>query len=337
MSAGDRLRATAATLGVAAAGGGAVLGWGVGVGLRSFRLRRVTVPVLAPGTPAVRVLHLSDLHLLPRQDRKRAFVHALDRLDPHLVVNTGDNIADRDAVPALLDTLGPLLRRPGCFVFGSNDFTAPQPRNPAGYLFPSLAGDHGEQVEDLPFGQVREAFTAAGWLDLDNHAGTLNLTDADLGPGGLAVAVAGTGDAHIDRDELASIPDAPTGQPALAITHAPYRRVLDRFVEHGWPLILAGHTHGGQLRIPGYGAIVSNCDLPPAQAAGLSRWPAGTARGGYLHVSAGLGTSPWAPVRIACPPEASLLTLVPAVPTMVPAVPTMAGETWPTTTKAERR
>jgi predicted MPP superfamily phosphohydrolase len=77
-------------------------------------------------------------------------------------------------------------------------------------------------------------------------------------------------------------------------------------VADGVALVLAGHTHGGQLCIPGVGALVTNCDLPRRQAKGVSSW-----EGVPLHVSAGLGCSPYAPVRFACRPEASLLTLVP--------------------------
>ncbi len=319
---GRRVAARAgAALGLGAAAGAAALAWGAGVELRTFRLRRATAPVLPAGAPDLRVLHLSDLHLLPRQGRKRDFVRALDRLDPHLVVNTGDNIAAADALPALVDTLGPLLARPGCFVFGSNDFSAPHPANPVTYLLPDSMRPERRHDDDLPAGEVRRLFTAAGWLDLDNASGTLVAAGPDLGPTGrVEVAVTGTGDAHIDRDDLSTIGPAPAGVPAFAVTHAPYRRVLDAFTGAGWPLVFAGHTHGGQLRIPGHGAIVSNCDLPPAQASGLSRWPPAPELAGpmaeapgpeqaYLHVSAGLGTSPWAPVRIACLPEATLLTL----------------------------
>ncbi|GMA86526.1 hypothetical protein GCM10025868_17760 [Angustibacter aerolatus] len=71
--------------------------------------------------------------------------------------------------------------------------------------------------------------------------------------------------------------------------------------------------------MPGYGALVTNCDLDRRRARGLSRWwpGAGTVSpraaaprdAAWLHVSAGLGTSPYTPVRFACRPEATLLTL----------------------------
>ena len=69
-------------------------------------------------------------------------------------------------------------------------------------------------------------------------------------------------------------------------------------------LILAGHTHGGQICLPGIGTLVTNCDLPRSQARGLSTWGESE-----LHVSAGLGTNPYTPIRLACRPEATLLTI----------------------------
>jgi len=83
---------------------------------------------------------------------------------------------------------------------------------------------------------------------------------------------------------------------------------LDQIAEDGFNLLLAGHTHGGQVCVPGVGALVTNCGLHRSMAKGLHRWPGSDA---WLHVSAGLGTHPTAPVRFACPPEASILTLIP--------------------------
>src|SRR5204862_4950927 len=72
----------------------------------------------------------------------------------------------------------------------------------------------------------------------------------------------------------------------------------------GYDLLVAGHTHGGQVCLPGYGAIVTNCSMPRRLAAGLIRMgPA------VLHTSPGLGTSKYAPFRFGCRPEATLLEL----------------------------
>jgi predicted MPP superfamily phosphohydrolase len=101
----------------------------------------------------------------------------------------------------------------------------------------------------------------------------------------------------------------------MGVTHAPYLRVLDQLAGDGYETVLAGHTHGGQLCLPVKGALVTNCDLDTGRAKGLHRHPAhapaGTAGSSWLHVSAGLGTSPFAPVRFCCRPEATLLTLTP--------------------------
>ena len=90
---------------------------------------------------------------------------------------------------------------------------------------------------------------------------------------------------------------------------------LGTLIRSGYDLIFAGHTHGGQLCLPFKGALVTNCDLDTGRAKGLHRHPAQAPadhpEAAWLHVSAGLGTSPYAPVRFCCRPEATLLTLTP--------------------------
>ncbi len=286
----------AAPLAVAASAAAAV-GYGAGIELRAFRLRTVSVPVLPDGAAPLRLLHISDLHLTPGQRRKQEWVRSLDRLEPDFVINTGDSLAHPDAVPSLLHALGPLLDRPGAFVLGSNDRFAPQLKNPARYLLP----DTGKRFHGapLPWRDARDGMAAAGWMNLSNARGALRVRDIE-------VALAGVDDPHIrhDRyDEVAGPVGSAVGLP-LGVVHSPEPRVLDRFAADKYRLILAGHTHGGQLRLPFYGALVTNCGLPRSRARGLSRWG-----GAWLHVSAGLGTSPYAPVRFCCPPEATLLTL----------------------------
>jgi len=262
--------------------------------------------VLPQGRPAYRILHLSDLHLVPWQQTKRRWVSTLAGIRPDLVVSTGDLLAHRDAVPVVLDALGGLLDRPGLFVHGSNDYFAPVVKNPARYLLPD-DGRRSVHGERLPTADLDAALVDAGWVDLDNAR-------VSLDSAGLRVEAVGTDDAHLGYDRYAEVA-GPARQGTdlfLGVTHAPYLRVLDAMVSEGVGLVLAGHTHGGQLCLPGGRALVTNCDLEPARAKGLSRHRAGSGgEEGWLHVSAGLGTSPTAPVRFACPPEATLLTLVP--------------------------
>ncbi|GGP36412.1 metallophosphoesterase [Saccharothrix coeruleofusca] len=280
--------------------GTATIAYAAGIERRNWTLREATLPVLKPGSAPLRVLHLSDLHMTPNQKSKQRWVAELDSLEPDLVVNTGDNLAHQQAVPAVLRALGPLLDRPGVFVFGSNDYYAPRPKNPARYLLPSSKTKriHGVQ---LPWRDLRAAMIERGWLDLTHVRRTFTVA-------GQTVFAAGLDDPHLKRDRYQDIAGKPEDAALrLGVTHSPEPRVLDPFAADGYDLVMAGHTHGGQLRVPGYGALVTNCELDRSRARGASRWGEHT----WLHVSAGLGTSPYAPVRFACPPEASLLTLVP--------------------------
>ena len=289
---------------VTAAVGAAALGYATVIERNWFALRRFELPVLPPGSEPLRVLHISDTHLTPGRKRLMSWIGALDDLDPHLVVSTGDCIAHPEAVRCFLDALGPLLDRPGVFVFGSNDLYGPKPGNPLRYLKPGGTRGRAGRTINLPWEKLRDGMLAAGWLDLNNQRGQLTV-------GGLDIAFAGVDDPHIYRDRYEQV--AGHADPAVAlrvaVMHSPEPRLLDRFTADGYELLLAGHTHGGQLCLPVYGTLVTNCGLDRERARGLHRHPIdGQA---WLHVSAGLGTSPWAPARFACRPEASLLTLVP--------------------------
>ena len=266
---------------------------------KAFRLRRVEVPILPAGLPPITVLHLSDLHATPGQPWKIAWVRSLADLAPDLVIDTGDNLASARGGPVVLEALGPLLERPGAFVPGSNDWFAPVPKNPAGYLMPGER--RRRDGAPLPWGELRSSLTAAGWLDLTHRRTTMVIR-------GVRVELAGVSDAHYDADHYDRVAGPMTGDVGIGLSHTPEPRVVDAFAADGFGLVLSGHTHGGQLRVPGVGALVTNCGLDRRRARGLSTW----SRDSWLHVSAGLGTSPYAPVRFACPPEATLLTLTPS-------------------------
>lgn len=286
--------------------GAACFAWGV-VEARRYVLREVEVPVLPVGAAPLTILHLSDIHLTPSQKDRIAWVKDLAGLEPDLVVDTGDNLAHPDAVPSLVEALAPLLARPGAFVFGSNDYFGPKPLNPFQY-FGGPSFQDPERLE-LPHELLRTILREAGWVDLTNARGEVEAA-------GRRISLVGTDDAHLERDAMPA-PSSDRGELHLGVTHAPYLRVLADLKADGCDLMLAGHTHGGQVCVPGYGALVTNCDLDTGRVKGLHGWPgARPDEGGidstWLHVSAGLGHSPYAPFRFACRPEATLLTLVPA-------------------------
>jgi len=295
-------------LAAATAAGAAGLGYAY-VESQWFALRVASVPLLPPGATPLRVLHVSDLHLTLKQRRKHDWVRGLAALEPDLVVSTGDNLAHMQAVPVVLSAYGELLDRPGVFVLGSNDYFAPTPRNPFGYLRRDQGKRHVHSPA-LPWGELCDGFQSAGWVDLSNRRDTVKVDD-------LTIAFVGVDDAHLGYDLLDEVagPADTSADLRIGVTHAPYLRVLDQYARDGYELVMAGHTHGGQVCLPGKGALVTNCDLEPARAKGLHRHPASSRDGdpgtSWLHVSAGLGTSPYAQLRFCCRPEATLLTLLP--------------------------
>jgi predicted MPP superfamily phosphohydrolase len=302
-----------ATAVVAAVGLG-TLAWGTLVERNRFTVRREVVPVLEPGARPIRVLHITDLHMAPWQRRKQEWVRSLRALEPDLIVNTGDNLGHVDGIDGIEYAFEPFSGIPGVYVNGSNDYHGPTLKNPFAY-FSGPSGRRSAPTRlDTP--RLEAFFSSLGWQSLNNAAVAIDIAGSPL-------EFFGVDDPHIGRDRLDSIPgildelresSADEGSRpgheviSIGVTHAPYRRVLNSFVTHGAELIIAGHTHGGQVCVPGYGALVTNCDLPRSQASGLSLWKHAM-RAAYLNVSAGLGTSIYAPVRFACKPEAVLLTL----------------------------
>lgn len=308
-------RATGSALGAVAVAGLGALAWGTLVERNRFTVREEVLPVLAPGSRSLTVLHLSDLHMAPWQAEKQAFIRSLTRYEPDLIVDTGDNLGHIDGLIGVKEALEPFEGVAGVFVHGSNDYHGPVFKNPLRY-FGRPSTRHGRPV-DLDTAALELFFEdELGWLDLNNHARAIEIR-------GTRIELYGTGDAHRGWDKLAALPGAidelrenvewtPETSPevlGIGVTHAPYQRVLNAFVNQGAQVIFAGHTHGGQVRIPGLPALVTNCDIPREQAQGLSVWSTPHASS-FLEVSAGIGTSIYAPVRFACPPEAVVLTLV---------------------------
>lgn len=308
---------------VAAAGafGTAAVACGV-YGAHQFRVSRVSLPVLPVGALPVRVLHVSDIHMVPGQAAKVKWLSDLAQLEPDLVVNTGDNFGHSHAVDPLVEALGPLAQFPGVFVMGNNDYFGPcRPKVLKYFKQQESSRPRVQRSPQMPVEQLRSVFTDFGWLDVSN-------TEVSIRVAGQEFTVVGVDDPHLGRDEF---PGCVGGPVRLGLLHAPYRRVLDAMAADGVRVMFAGHTHGGQVCLPGGRALITNSDVPLSYARGAHRWPptattetAGSeqgahvsgmadgdvpAGGSWLHVSAGVGSAPLLPVRFWCPPEATLLTL----------------------------
>jgi len=310
-------RAVAGALGATAAAGLAAFAWGALVERNRFTVRHETLAVLEPDARPITILHLSDLHMAPWQRAKQDFIRSLAVYEPDLVIDTGDNLGHAEGLSGVRRALDAFEGVPGVFVHGSNDYFGPVLKNPFGYFF---EGTHAKvkRHPDLDTDALDTYLEdELGWFDLNNAVRAIELK-------GTRMELIGTGDAHRGWARLGELPgmvermreevewstDEPRQVLTIGATHAPYRRVLDALTSQGSDIVFAGHTHGGQVRIPGQPALVTNCDIPREQAQGLSVWRAG-AKSAFLEVSAGLGTSIYAPVRFACPPEAIVLTLTP--------------------------
>lgn len=277
---------------IAALGAGCVA-YGVLIERSWYRLVRHRLDILPAGAAPISVLHLSDLHFLRSDERKARFLASLPVAD--VAVVTGDFLAEPEGVEAAAAGVRPIRGRLGSwFVLGSNDYFAPRPLN---YLAYFRKGRRRRLVRRGRGPDLVRALVADGWADLTNARREVSLD-------GLAVELLGLDDAHIGRHDLRVAPRSSPGRFGIAVMHSPDS--APEAVALGYELVFAGHTHGGQVRLPGVGALVTNSSMPRRLVSGVIRM--GSA---VLHTSAGLGTSKYAPFRFWCRPEATILELRP--------------------------
>jgi predicted MPP superfamily phosphohydrolase len=264
-------------------------------------VRRSEIRLLPSQSESIRILHFSDLHLMPYRKWQLRELSKLADLKPDFVISTGDFIASNKSIDPLCDSLRNLLKIPGAFVFGSNDYYAPTFKNPFSYL----KKDDGKRKlgKRLNTDTLREKLVTAGWFDLNNNSIETKIKN-------LKISFLGIDDAHLNLDKYEEITqkDFGTAELKIGVTHAPYSRIISKMAADDLDIVFAGHTHGGQIRIPWFGgsrSLTTNCDLPNWRSRGLTK----LANEPWLNVSAGVGYSPFAPIRIACAPEVSLIEL----------------------------
>jgi uncharacterized protein len=307
-----------AVLVAVAVSGIACMAYGVLIERHWYRLVRRRLDILPADAPGpMTVLHLSDLHIVRDSQRLRRFLTTLPRVDVTAV--TGDIVGEPEAVEEATELLSLVRGSTGSyFVLGSNDYFVPRPLNPVRYF---LRDPRRRRLATRGRGSdLVHQLQADGWIYLGNAVTTANVN-------GLPLQLMGLDDPHIDRQDLrvaarrsaGPSPESP-GSHRLGPSHpSPSRHSFGLGVVHspdpmpelaalGWDLVVYGHTHGGQVRMPIVGALVTNSDVPRRLVSGLVRL--GDA---YAHISPGLGTSKFAPFRFLCRPEATVLELRPAI------------------------
>jgi uncharacterized protein len=266
--------------------------YGVFIERRWYRRRSYRLPVLPSGAPrSLTLLHLSDLHFTPNDRKKARFIASFGR--PDVAVLTGDIIGTPEAVETAVAALRPVRGRiASYFVLGSNDYFVPRPLNYLAYFRRERRRRTAKRsrTSDLVAQLERE-----GWIHLKNRK-------ARFEEDGIRFEVLGLDDPHIERHDLRVGSRSDPSAVGLAVVHSP--DPAPELAALGYGLILSGHTHGGQVRLPFAGALVTNSQVPRKLAMGLSRLGAAV-----LHVSPGLGTSKFAPFRFLCRPEGTLLEL----------------------------
>jgi predicted MPP superfamily phosphohydrolase len=271
--------------------GALCIAYGVAIEQRWYRLRTYDLAILPPGGPdTLDILHLSDLHFV-RDDRKKArFLAGLPSAD--VTVITGDFLAEPEAVEAVVEAVRPTRGRgASLFVLGSNDYFVPQPRNYFSYFRGARRHRRARRGRSADLiSQLRRD----GWTDMTNTRTAIEVA-------GLPIELLGLDDAHIRWHDLRDAPRQ-TQRFGVAVMHSP--DAAPETAALGYDLLIAGHTHGGQVRLPFVGALVTNCSMPRRLASGLHR-----IGGAIVHTSPGLGTSKYAPFRFLCRPESTLLRL----------------------------
>jgi predicted MPP superfamily phosphohydrolase len=288
---------------------------------------------LKPAKPMLTILHLSDFHLRKNSKGKRLFkfVRSLSGLEVDLILITGDLLESDKNVDYLVDMLYPLKAKYGKYaVFGVHDHYYKtvleflknifkkkrkyEKENDTSYIIKRLA-DIGIEVLLNKGRKIR--MRGAGVSDIE----IIGLDDPIIKKTDIAKAFS-----YIGPEKKSKIPKRPDylkeyrdtfelrhsrihrlnndGILRIVLLHTPDSESIIDLAGRGSDIIFSGHTHGGQVRLPLIGAIISGCNIKTKFAAGLFYF-----KKFVLYVSRGLGEGRYSQFRFYCQPEASLVRI----------------------------
>jgi uncharacterized protein len=299
--------------GAALAFGGLMVGLGVyAARIEPYRpiMRRLAIQV-PEDWPRLSILHMSDLHVRAHAERlysvQKRFLHSIKE-QPDFVCVTGDvceTLADAPRAAALLKSLSPRIAT--LVTLGNHEHDAPIPRSHRTPLWWALrlgeivlyrvVGPRERSSGTAESRAIVDAFRRAGLTVLVNEGVRLEVGGHSLWAAGIDSTWSGRSRA------LDALQGRRPDEPCLALIHEPEGAFP--FIKHGAALILAGHTHGGQVRMPFRGPVYSHrTDRRIRESAGVQHFGAA-----QLHISAGLGQN--IPLRFNCPPEVAWIDCLP--------------------------
>lgn len=245
---------------------------------------------LPPALEGLRVALLTDMHAGPRTPERllARMVRMTMDAQPHLIaitgdLVTGDHAGSAEALPPVLDCLDELHAPLGVYVVPGNH-------------------DHGMGIDSWHAAVARHPVLT----DLTNRARMVDVkTDGNTGDVA-RLCVAGVDDLTEGEPALDMLPPATQRDFTILLAHQPDQAEHVRRLTDDIDLVLSGHTHGGQVRLPGIGAIVNSAVHEDLYEAGVRRRP-----WTQVYTSRGIGTV-HLPIRFLTRPEIAILELTAA-------------------------
>jgi uncharacterized protein len=241
------------------------------------------------GRKSLKILHLSDLHLIEPETDKIAFLQSISKEDVDLVFLTGDVFQNETGLQYATKILSKMPRLGAYAILGNHDYYSYNMVNKTlGRIYKPWRSP--EQRRDVT--RHLEALDWAGFKVLHND---IQRFDAE------GFSIVGLDYFGIKPEELRAMTDSvPDNHLLFGLFHVPKK--LKMIADAGIDIGFGGHTHGGQIRIPRFGALITDSELKRTEASGLIR------RGRTMfHISRGMGADPRSNVRLFCPPAATII------------------------------
>ncbi|MBI5116235.1 metallophosphoesterase [Candidatus Poribacteria bacterium] len=246
----------------------------------------------------LRILHISDFHFREGDEAKLAFLRSLHSTPVDMVVATGDMIEADSGIAYCVEALRGFKASVGVFaVFGAHDRWDTRFWNVV--LDLSIGGYRKGMPND--FERLRRELERIGVVCLENESRRVQLPES---LGGAELWMIGVGDLFAGLGDFGK---ALTGVPKdvfrILITHAIEQP--EEMAAYKFDAVFAGHSHGGQVRLPFIGAIITRSSLQRQFASGVFE-----IENTPFHINNGIGTGKWTEFRFLCPPEASYVELM---------------------------